>query len=288
MKYIKVCRRLINYFVMKKMFLLCLLIIPICGIDAQIREIPLQGTYNFRDIGGLRTKDGKSIKWGKIYRSALLQGLTIEDQQVLEALKIKKIIDFRGPIEIKYAPDKIPVGVCYLELSAGSVSDTPDNWADMAKDMKKYSEVESDKGAINYYKNIGSFKDRYKPLFDALLAMPQDSALVFHCMGGKDRTGIAAALIEYAFGVSWDQIIEDYLLSNRYRKRYNAEIATLLVKKYGVPQKRANTYGLAKPEFLEATFDEIKKKYGTVDNYLKVVMELDNQKISRLKVLYLQ
>jgi len=77
-------------------------------------------------------------------------------------------------------------------------------------------------------------------------------------------------------------------LSNRYRERYNTEIATLLTLKYGVPQKRAITYGLAKPAFLESTFDEIKKKYGTVDNYLKVVMGLDDQKINRLKAIYLQ
>lgn len=273
---------------MRKIFLLCLTIISLCPIDAQMREIPLQGTYNFRDIGGLQTKDGKSIKWGKIYRSALLQGLTNEDLQIIKALKIKKILDFRGPLETNYAPDKIPADVCYLQLPAGSINDGPDDWADMAKNMREHSEAESDKGAINYYKNIDSFKDRYKPLFDALLVLPKDSALVFHCMGGKDRTGIAAALVEYALGVSWKQITEDYLLSNRYRERYNSEISTFLCLKYGVPQKRANTYGLAKPEFLKATFAEIKKKYVTVDNYMKVVMELDDQKIDKLKALYLQ
>lgn len=273
---------------MKKLFLLCFLIIPIGFLSAQMREIPLQGTYNFRDIGGFHTKDGKTIKWGKLYRSALLQGLTNEDLQILGALKINKVIDFRGPFEIQYAPDKIPAGVCYVQLPAGSITDGPDDWADMAKGMKESSETESDKGAINYYKNIDSFKDRYKPLFDALLALPEDSAMVFHCMGGKDRTGIAAALIEYSLGVSPEQITEDYLLSNRYRERYNSGIALMLHLKYGVSQKRAETYGLAKPEFLKATFDEIKKKYGTIENYLKVVMELDDQKINKLKALYLE
>lgn len=266
--------------------LVCLFL---CNISfSQKREIILQGTYNFRDIGGYKTKDGKHIKWGKIYRSAVLSNLTNEDLQLLQVLKIGNILDFRGPKEIAAFPDKIPANTAYDELPAGSENDTPDDWKDMAEDMKKTSVVESDAGAIQYYKNISAFGKRYRPMFDQLLLIQPDSAIVFHCAGGKDRTGIAAALIEYVLGVDKKDIVADYIITNQYRKRYNEEIAQLLHLKYGVPLERAQQYGLAKAEFLEASFDEIQKQYGSMDNFVQKELGLNKAKIDRLKQLYLE
>lgn len=254
----------------------------------QQREVLLQGAYSFRDIGGYKTTTGKSIKWGKIYRSATLAYLSPEDQQILEQLRINIVADFRGPYEIKHAPDLLPKKIHYLPLGAGSETDGPDDWKDMAEVMKTKTMVQRDSEATAYYKDISSFGNRYKPLFDALLDLPKDSAIVFHCVGGKDRTGIAAALIEYALGVDRRQIIQDYVLTNKYRARYNAEIAQLLHLKYGVPKEIAATYGLAKSEFIEATFAEIDRQYGCVDKFLQKEMGLDPVKIKQLQTLYLQ
>lgn len=254
---------------------------------AQNREVILQGTYNFRDIGGYKTTNGKHIKWGKIYRSALLSNLTTEDLQLLEALKVGTVIDFRGPKEVAAYPDKLPNKTNYIELAAGSEQDMPDDWADMAQGMKRTTEAESDKGAIAYYHNIDSYAKRYKPMFEQLLQLSPDSALVFHCMGGKDRTGLAAALIEYVLGVDKKQIVEDYLLTNEYRQRYNAEIAQLLHLKYGVPAERAAQYGLAKPAYLETSFKSIEKQYGSLDRFVEQGLGLDAAKITRLRAMYL-
>ncbi len=252
-----------------------------------MRDIVLQGTYNFRDIGGYKTADGKRIKWGRIYRSALLSNLTKEDLQILEALKVKMVIDFRGPLEIAAYPDKMPINAEYIELPAGSKNDAPDDWAGMAESMKLSSSVASDSGSINYYKHISSLGKRYKPMFEELLNADKDSAVIIHCAGGKDRTGIAAALIEYTLGVSDNDIVADYVYSNEGRKFYNEEIANLLHLKYNVPLDRAKNYGIAKPEFIEATFDEIRKQYGSVNNFLYIELGLDDKKIAKLKELYL-
>ncbi|WP_447642778.1 MULTISPECIES: tyrosine-protein phosphatase [Chitinophagaceae] len=254
---------------------------------AQKREIVLQGTYNFRDIGGYKTKDGKYIKWGKIYRSAVLSNLTSEDLQLLQVLGIGSVIDFRGPKETSIFPDKIPARSNYVTLVAGSENDEPDDWESTAKEMMHTTEKQSDDGAIAYYKNIQSFGERYRPMFDLLLSNAPDSAVVFHCAGGKDRTGIAAALIEYVLGVDEKHIMEDYLVTNKYRQRYNEEIAQLLHLKYGVPIARAQLYGLAKPAFLEASFNEIKKKYGSMDHFVTTELGLDQSKIDQLRAMYL-
>ncbi|SEB04726.1 tyrosine-protein phosphatase [Pedobacter hartonius] len=135
---------------------------------------------------------------------------------------------------------------------------------------------------------IDSFKDRYRPIFDSLLTLNADSALLFHCTGGKDRTGTAAALIEYALGVDQGQIIDDYVLTNQYRKKYNKVIADMLVEKYKLPAKRVADYGIAKPAFMEATFDEITKKYGSVANFMKNELGLTDDKLALLRAKYLK
>jgi protein-tyrosine phosphatase len=256
-------------------------------VHAQEREVILQGTYNFRDIGGYPTKNGKKIRWDKLYRSAFLTGLTTEDIEILQTRNISRVIDFRGPKEIDFAPDKLPEGVAHIVLSAGSVGDGPDDWAALAQEMKSQSEAQSDQGAIKYYQNVSSFADRYKPMFDQLLSLPKDSALVFHCVGGKDRTGVAAALIEYVLGVDQKNILADYELTNKYRERYNKEVADLLEHKYGVSPQRVQTYGLAKAKFLQASFDALSKQYGCMDLFIKNGLGLDEGKIERLKSLYL-
>lgn len=250
--------------------------------------IPLQGTFAFRDIGGYNAANGKKIKSGKLYRSALLAGLTQEDLWILEAFKVSAVIDFRGPLEAKAYPDKVPARARYIELAAGSETDRPDDWAAMARELKTKTPETSDHGAEEYYKNIAAFGKRYKPMFETLLNTHKDSAVIFHCAGGKDRTGIAAALIEYALGVSHKDIVKDYLYSNVARKSYNDEIAQLLYLKYDVPLARARQYGLAKPQFIEACFDQISEQYGSVDNFLKKELGLDAEKIERLRRLYLE
>ncbi|WP_090558595.1 tyrosine-protein phosphatase [Pedobacter hartonius] len=87
---------------------------------AQQLEITLTGAYNFRDLGGYQTKDQKTIKWGKLYRSAVLSDLTPGDLDKLSTLHIARIADFRGSGEAGYAPEKIPAGAAYFGLSAGS------------------------------------------------------------------------------------------------------------------------------------------------------------------------
>lgn len=280
----KVTKNIISF---KQLILIAAVMLISLSLHAQRSNVPLQGTFNFRDIGGYPAFGGKHIKWGKIYRSALLSNLTQEDLALLEAFKICKVIDFRGPLEIKAYPDKLPHTATYYDLPAGSETDTPDDWASLAKDMLTSPVPKSDSGTIAYYEDISYYARKYRPMFDLLLSTASDSAVVIHCAGGKDRTGVAAALIEYALGVDRKDIIKDYMLTNRFRSQYNEEIAQLLHYKYGVPLERARTYGLAQAASLEATLHEIEKQYGSLDNFLLKAIGLDSLKIKKLRTLYL-
>ena len=252
-------------------------------VDSSRREIKLQGAVNFRDIGGYKTKDGMHVKWGKIYRSAALNNLTPQDLEILGKKSLQFDIDFRGPYEVKIAPDKIPVSVNQISLPAGS-----ENIGDSTYMKQMVVSMKSDSALIQFYSNLAPFHDRYKPLFDLLLTVKSDSALLFHCSAGKDRTGIAATLILYALGVDDTTILADYLATNYYRRNENERAIKGMVALYKMNQETAANMMAAKESYIEATFNIIRLKYGSIDLFLEMEMGLTAEKRNKLKQKFLE
>jgi protein-tyrosine phosphatase len=250
--------------------------------DSSRREIKLQGAINFRDIGGYPTSDGRHVKWGKIYRSAELSHLTPEDLDKLQKLSLAYVADFRGPYEVKAAPDRIPATAIRVSLPAGS-----ENTGDSVY-MKHLLQSAKDSGLIPFYSNISPFHDRYKPLFDELLQVNKDSAILFHCSAGKDRTGIAATFILYALGVSEQTIIEDYLASDYYRRNANEKAIQGMMQFYKMDEATARNVLSVKESYIRATFNSIKTQYGTMDVFLEQVMGLTKDKRELLKQNFLE
>jgi len=270
-----------------KKILFFLFIVPLVSraqvSDGTKREVKLQGAVNFRDLGGYVTKDGHHVKWGKLYRSAALNKLTEADLQKLHGLSIAWVADFRGPFEVQAAPDKLPVEAVRVSLPAGSETIGDSNYAkNMLAQMKDQS------GLTSFYSEINPFPARYEPVFKEMLALDKDSALLFHCTAGKDRTGIAAALILYALGVDEETIMQDYLATNYYRASDNGKAIGGMVKMYGLDEATAKNLMAAKEDYLNATFAAIRSKYGSVENYLEKEMGLGNKEIVRLKEMYLE
>ena len=273
---------------MSKNFLLLMIFLPLLGLaqveDSAKREVKLQGAINFRDLGGYETKDGRHVKWGKIYRSAALNNLTAGDLQKLQGLSLSVIADFRGPYEVKVAPDRLPSSATRISLPAGSENIGDSNYMrNMVRQMMK-----SDSGLIAFYSDLTPFHARYEPVFEELLTLNKDSALLFHCTAGKDRTGIAAALILYALGVDEQTILGDYAATNYYRNAENKRAIAGMMKTYGLSEPVAMNMMAAREDYLKATFAAIRNKYGTVDNYLEKEMGLDKEKLSRLRSLYVE
>ena len=245
------------------------------------RAVKLEGAINFRDIGNYVTVSGKKVKKGLLFRSADLSKLTNDDQKILEKLHIQYDFDFRGPYEVKSAPDKIPSTIERISLPAGSETIGDSNYMrDMVKKIKDSAFI------LSFYNNISSFKERYQPLFDSLLSFKSEKALVFHCTAGKDRTGIAAALILYSLGVDEQTILNDYELTNFYRREENEKTIAQMQKFYGMSYSNASALMAANREYLKSTFNTIKNQYGSLDYYLEKVMGLDNNKIFILRSYY--
>ena len=274
---------------MKKGLLFCIAMGVLSTSYAQVadsakRHVVLQGAANFRELGGYETKDGHHVKWNEIYRSADISKLTDADLTVLKDKKITYDVDLRGRQESAQAPDKLNPGTNYILCPAGS-----NNLGAMMKGMTAArGRGGGDSLIMAFYSRIDSLADRYKPFFNKLLDLPADQGLVFHCTAGKDRTGIAAALLLYSLGVPYDTIIADYEATNYYRKAENAKSTAQMVKYMHVDEDVAKSMMAAKKEYLDATFAAITKQYGSVDNYLRTQIGLDDQKIALLKKKFLE
>lgn len=237
------------------------------------RHLPMQGGYNFRDLGGIKNTEGKYIKWGKVFRSDDLHNLTNADLRYLANIPLISIVDFRSDAEIKIAEDKVPTSVkedYAFSIVPGDVLDFAD-FANLSIEqmdsvmMKLNISLVTDSSCI----------DQYRKYFD-LLQNSNDVPLMFHCSAGKDRTGMGAALFLSALGVDEETIMKDYMASNVYlADKYSDQIA-----------KQPNLKSLfeVKPQFIKAGLDQIKKDHGSVENYLTNVLRVD---LAKMKEMYL-
>ncbi|PXV62237.1 protein-tyrosine phosphatase [Dysgonomonas alginatilytica] len=238
------------------------------------RHLPMEGGYNFRDLGGIKTTDGKFVKWGKIFRSDDLHNLTDGDLRYLSSIPLVSIVDFRSPDEIKRSPDKFPSSVS----KDYAYSITPGNLL-AAKSLANLKEAQMDSAMMDMNRILvtdSACVNRYKDFF-TLLQQEKEVPLMFHCSAGKDRTGMGAALILFALGVDENTIIEDYLSSNIYLDGKYAQ--------YIAQNPNLKPLFEVKKEFIQAGIDEIKKEHGTVENYLTNVLGVDIQKF-RERYLY--
>ena len=242
------------------------------------REVALEGAINFRDLGGYATTDYRRISMGRIYRSGDISKLTGADMEELKRRKIYTVVDFRGENEIAAAPDKLLPGADYLSLSAGS--------GNLAEFFMGYA---SGKDAmVAFYSDVSGFKEKYRPFFRKLLMLPDTSAIVFHCSAGKDRTGIAAALLLYILDVPMETIMSDYVATNYYRREENEKIIDRLVNEKGVEQKMASEILDANPLYLESAFNALKRQYTSVDLFLYRELGINEAAKLRLREKFLQ
>ncbi|WP_020529128.1 tyrosine-protein phosphatase [Flexithrix dorotheae] len=249
------------------------------------RLIQLDGTCNFRDLGGYFTREGRKIKWGKVFRADHLGKLSKADLKKLSDLNFKTVIDLRSQTEMKSSPDRLPSSVkhhIHLNIAQGNHE----------KFIKKM--VFSGRGDLLDGKEI--LKDIYEYFvteaseqFTKIMEILSDEKnlpLVFHCTAGKDRTGFAAAIFLKALGVPEKTIFKDYLLSNFYRTYDNEYI----LEKGGYFLKRnvMEPFLFVDKSYLENSFLAIKEKYEGWENYFENELKMGKDKMVAMRKIYLQ
>lgn len=239
-----------------------------------MRVLPMEGGFNFRDLGGYKTSSGKSVKWGKVFRSDEMYNLTSSDLNYLNEIPLRTIVDFRSEKEIENAPDKKPNSVINryeLTINPGNHS----NISNISELNSEYGEEFMKKINCSFVTDSGII-DRYKTFF-VLLQDENQIPLLFHCTAGKDRTGMAAALFLASLGVDEDTIFEDYMLSNKYLEdKYQSIVDSLPALK---PLFEVRT------QYLRAGFEQIRSDHGSIENYLQNMLDVD---LEHMKKLYLE
>lgn len=246
--------------------------------DSSTRLVHVQGTVNFRDLGGYTTTDGRTVKWGKLYRSADISHLTDTDLDTLKQRHIHTVIDFRGTRESQQAPDRLLPQTDYTLCPAGS---------DSLPDMKKMAQLMAkDSFLFSMYGSTQHLAARYKPFFRKLIGLPADQALLFHCTGGRDRTGIGAALLLYALGVPREKIYEDFTASNVYLQSKMSQWTGPMAKAANVDESVVREKMRLRPELLEATFNAIRKDYGSIERFYEQALGMGPEELKKLKAAY--
>lgn len=254
------------------------------------RHVKLEGQPNFRDLGGYRTTDGRTVKWGLIYRAGQLSGLTDKDLAVLQKLGIRTVVDLRGAAEAESrGKDRLPEGVRGVSYPIDVMSlpkEEPGESASSGSDGGRPNSMLQMTRSIMLNRT-----DVYSALIREL-AEPANRPLVFHCTAGKDRAGIGSAIILSLLGVPWETVREDYLLSNFYRREENErELGKMredIAKKQGIPPENVDitpfeAMFLVKPEYLEAARDGVLRKYGSMESYFREGLGISDETIRKLR-----
>lgn len=245
------------------------------------QNLNIEGSPNFRSLSGISNTEGKKIKDKIIYRSGNFPKLSENDIAIFNSLNINTIVDFRNDDEISKDPDFIPQGQKIKTERAMIGSIEPKSMSRFMEVIKNSNFKSSDVDSLmvnanrNFVENIRDFK----PFFDAIA---QDNTVVlFHCTAGKDRTGVASSLLLHLLDVSKEEIMLDYLRSNE-------AVNKIKIKSFGeIPVERMAMLMGTKSPWLEAAWDGMIKKYGSIDSMLLKEFGITEEVKQKIKNKYL-
>jgi protein-tyrosine phosphatase len=241
------------------------------------RLLPLQGASNCRDLGGYRGHGGRPLRWRRLFRSDHLAQLTPRDHATLADLGVRRAFDFRGVHERAAAPYGWP------GLAQHSLAIEPTV-------AQRIGELAAVGQALTAARMVGLMHELYRRLVDDEAArfaewfghlLAEDTPLVFHCTAGKDRTGVAAALLLLALGVPAREVEADYLLTNAYYRAPPVEGGAL-------PAEALQVLWSVQPGYLHSALALIDERHGGLERYFAEKLALDEAARGRLAALYLE
>jgi len=259
------------------------------GVVLAERELSLQGAKNFRDLGGYSTQEGARLKWGKLYRSSKLSTLTEEDMNRVRRLGLTLVCDFRQAVEQELDPTNLGANPMHQHAS---LPVNPGSAHNFMENLHNGVIVVDDPSQFMLEMNrefVASELPRYAEMFQLLLMGNQQ--VLIHCASGKDRTGFGSALILDVLGVPEEAIVEDYLLTNKYPPidEEAARLAGQFTDQSGKAVSNEVLRALleVRPEYIRACFEEIARHYRSKDHFYQAALNLDREKIGKLKDKYL-
>jgi protein-tyrosine phosphatase len=238
--------------------------------------VPLEGAVNVRDIGGYRSVYGREVIRGRLFRGDSLSQLTRPDHDRLEQLGLRIVIDFRTSGEILLSgPDRLPydVELALLPVSGGDLGSIYELIASGDHDQQRRLLGGGRAASFMVEMNRAFVTDpRQREAFGAalrLMCAAEQLPLLYHCTGGKDRSGWMTAIVLTALGVPRELVLRDYLLSNDFHRTGYTKLRLDLVKTGIVrdPELLRPILELS-PTYLGAAFEEADRRYSSFEEYL--------------------
>jgi len=253
------------------------------------RLVPLEGGRNFRDLGGYQSGDGRRVRWRALFRSGVLSYLTAQDWRHLSELGVRTVCDLRAPHERAREPVRPRPADVYW-----------DEWDYDPRDVSLRSHLtahaaltpETARSSMTalYRQLPHRFATQFAGVFRRLAI--GDTPLIINCSAGKDRTGVASALVLSSLGVARDDVLADYVLTNE-AVDLERELFTHPRSSVGVGDEHDHLMKLATEvrvpllaahaEYLEAAYDQIDADYGSVAGFVRDRLGVSDAELSRLR-----
>ncbi|HEX6572954.1 MAG TPA: tyrosine-protein phosphatase [Steroidobacteraceae bacterium] len=239
------------------------------------RVLGLTGSCNLRDFGGYDTGDGRQVRRGRLLRSGALAQLSPDAVRALQALPLRAVCDLRRTDERRLHPNPRfgPDVRCFEWDSAVGTSPIRER-----RFMESASVEAAREAMLAMYRRIPFLlQERLAGVFAALSHAAADGAVIVHCSAGKDRTGVAAALVLEALGVPRESVVADYVLTNAavdLQSQLLGDGATGVgLSATADPIRALPAFAReavldAHPGYIVAALEAIESRHGTVERYL--------------------
>ena len=246
--------------------------------------VRLRGAPNFRDVGGYPAADGRRVVYGRIYRSEMLVGLTPDDFALLDRIGIRAVFDMRSDPERARHPAPEPV----RQRVRSWAMQTPAG--DKVIDMRTLlADPATARAFMLDAHKAGIPAPIEAALGDIVRAVSSgETPCIIHCTFGKDRTGLAIAIILSLLGVSREHIHADYLISNRYRGTHEEMLASWFPRMTAeemaeIPTASTDSLLIADTDYLDGMLDTAIANHGSIDDYAEQVLSVNGEMVERLR-----
>jgi protein-tyrosine phosphatase len=260
--------------------------LPVAEREAH-RLLNFEGVNNFRDLGGYRSADGRSVRWGTLYRSGTFADASRTDREVIANLALHALVDFRSSAEKREEPNQLPdpLPFALIEIPTLDGGDTSLAEEVMARiEEGDFDGFDPDAFMIAANRQIAS---TYTPQYREFMRVVLDAdgaPVAWHCSAGKDRTGFAAALLLRALGVPMETVLNDYLRSREPAVAARSrEVWLLRLFKGDQAADKLRVLLGVEPAWLEAAFAQIDADWGSFDTYLSDGLGLGADDLQRLR-----
>lgn len=260
------------------------------GLRTATRVVPLEGAGNFRDLGGYAAAASKTVRWGQVFRSNGLSALTDADYKTVASLDVRLVCDLRTDQERASQPTVWRGGTRTPVFLNSPKAGLDMNMKALFGEGPPTAQVVRD-NFIGFYKVMPqAYAGEYKAMFERLLA--GQTPMMVHCSAGKDRTGVASALILTALGVPRAAVVADYAMSETLLDAANAKRAMTVSNDPDaamfarLPPEIIRVLMRTEPAYVEAALAAIEQQYGSVEAYLDTVLGVDAADLKALRARY--